>query len=67
MCTFCEVLNHNNCAAHNPSHTVHGYSEKYKAALVSVSYRHNERTGEYTEGEFPLNYCPECGKKINIE
>lgn len=42
----------------------------YWARYTKVTYRDLDRKGEWdfagqtTSGEYPLNYCPECGRRI---
>ena len=72
MCPFCEELR---C---DIRHSFHGSVEgkftvyhKYKAALVKESYRafpdgSSNRAGVGTGKSHKLNYCPVCGKKLDI-
>jgi len=73
MCPFCEELR---C---DIRHSFHGSVEgkfmvyhKYKAALVKESYRafpdgSSNRAGVGTGKSHKLNYCPVCGKRIDIK
>lgn len=40
------------------------YVTTLKIILATVAYKENKRCGRSLYGTRPLNYCPECGKKI---
>ena len=42
-----------------------GFSKKYKAKLVEEKYRGEDLIGRISHCSVDLNYCPECGKKLD--
>lgn len=66
-CSFCEALE---IHKHVEKYSDEGITRRHKAALlILTSYKGNEagRIVDYiSKGKgCPLNYCPECGKKLN--
>lgn len=66
-CSFCESLE---LHKHIEKHSDEGITNRHRAALlILTSYKRREggRSVDYiSNGEgCPLNYCPECGKKLN--
>lgn len=47
----------------NPNRNTELHSYKFKSALVHQSYYDGRPTGSSTI-DFPLNFCPECGRNI---
>ena len=63
MCKFCKQLE-------QVKDTDRYYSKpncktEYKSAFLTYNYYKEYPTGTCTYGGYELNFCPECGKKIN--
>lgn len=70
-CKFCENLKdaverQKSFAQRNPTRNA-GYMDEYVAAFVHKSSYKGEPCGKLVSSDYPLNFCPECGKKINIK
>lgn len=62
MCNFCEILQ--KIKDRHEYYKKPNYTDGYEAALVTRTYFEGEPSGQCTYYNYPLNYCPECGKKI---
>lgn len=62
-CEFCEMLEDIK-STHNYNRK-EGILHKYTVALVSETYCGEDYRGRTTYGGMELNYCPECGRKLN--
>ncbi len=58
-CEFCNALKFQESIKYG------NISHKYSIALVCESYVNGEYRGRNTLYQHKLNYCPECGKKID--
>lgn len=64
-CKFCEMFEDIKYT-HN-HYRKDGFSNKYKCALISETYRGEYFRGRTTYSVMELNYCPECGIELNNE
>lgn len=61
-CPFCR--DYNTCVDTAEYHKKDNCANKYKSALVHETYYNNEKTGQASFGNHPLNFCPTCGKEL---
>jgi hypothetical protein len=66
-CLFCKVLND-----YKSIPIEQEFTYEYTAAIVSRLYKvgnsHSRATStNYGYGKFTLNYCPMCGRKLEVE
>ncbi len=63
QCNFCKDLAF---AKEHIHHRNKDYTTKYAVALVSETYCREQYTGNSTQYGYPLNYCPECGARMEV-
>ena len=68
-CGFCENLKNSidllkyDKQKHPKRHN--GYKDEFYAAMIHKVFYNDEPAGYSDSASFPLNYCPECGRKIH--
>ena len=62
MCNFCKLLSQ--VKDSQDYYKKADYTTTYVAALQTNTFYQDEITSCCTYGNYQLNYCPECGKKI---
>ena len=63
MCKFCALMKQ--VKDTHDYYKKPNYTFEINVALVSNNYYKNDYTGSCTHHNQELNFCPECGKKIN--
>ena len=66
-CLFCKVMNDYKALQIDPP-----FAYKYTAAIVSRLYKDGKPRARatstyYGNGKYVLNYCPMCGRKLEVE
>jgi len=68
-CGFCEVLKDSTDKLkyykEKAPERYDGYKDEFYAALIHKVLYNGEPAGYSDSAGFPLNYCPECGRKIH--
>lgn len=44
-----------------------GMKHRYSTQFVSEKFKDGQRRGSFTQGRYPIHFCPVCGKKLNAE
>ncbi|MCM1220845.1 MAG: hypothetical protein NC548_40800 [Lachnospiraceae bacterium] len=61
-CSFCKLLNR---AIDNDEY--YKKPHEYTVSLIARNYYDGYVCGQLTYESYPLNYCPVCGEKLDLE
>ena len=64
MCEFCHEFNL--VASLNKSNAERGFDVNYYSCFVEDRFYDETYSGRTCYHTHPLNYCPECGKRLNM-
>jgi hypothetical protein len=63
MCDFCGV--YETIKELNEEYKIDECIKKYKSTIIEIWYKNGLPKSRTQHRDFKLNFCPECGKKLN--